>query len=215
MANAQGVRINGTDKDDQIIVGGSAGNVTVSSGDGAFGTITMNQPSGLIEILPGKGNDTVTIHTQALGSNATATVTDKDGNIDKLFVGVLAGASAQSVNLTNATIDAGSIAAGLRTVSYSGIENPQNIIITTSDGNESLSLSLVSSRLALSDLSGTVTTVTTDIPTGSLTINAAGGTDSITQNVSNLSVPLILQGGAGTDSLTLTGLIADLTVGAT
>ena len=187
--------------------------VPLIDGDNGFGTITLTRPAGSLAILPGAGSDVVTIYTQALAATTAVRIDDTEGTADAVYVGVGAGNGAVSVDLSGATANNGSIVAAGFTVGYTGIESPQNVIITTTDAAETLTLAASGGRLVLGGTGNGAGTVTTDVPTGSLTIDAAGGSDSLAlASGLDLATSLILAGGAGTDAATLDGALTSLAV---
>ena len=202
------VRINGTLNDDSMLLapGTLAGTLVLTSGDGGFAPITFDRPASLV-LAPGRGDDRVTVNAASLPT--AISISDEEGT-DSLAVVVPGGLAPLSLTLAAATAGAGSIGVGDRSISYSGIEDSQNLIFEGTTGGDSLQLAAAGSRLRL-DVNGQL--ITFDRPSGTLAIHGLGGNDSI-EVAAGLSplAPLTLDGGDDTDTVSLAGVLGAVTL---
>ena len=228
IVSAKNVQIDGTiDNDRMVFESGASGSAvitaekTVSGTVTLFGSITLGQGVTSLVIAPGRGDDSVVLNAAILP--ATVSLSDTYGT-DTLAVVVPGTATAQTVRLNPTTADSGSISVGATTIAYTGVESSQNVVIRGTDNNDTMSVGVVD-RATLRVSGDTFATITLAKPTGSLTIDAGKGSDSITvamppreyygkyfdgvtsyQDWLALECPLTIDGGDGTnDAVTLHG----------
>jgi len=202
------VRINGTLDDDSMLLapGTLAGTLVLTSGDGGFAPITFDRPASLV-LAPGRGDDRVTVNAASLPT--AISISDEEGT-DSLAIVVPGVLAPLSLVLAAATPGAGAIGVGDRSISYSGIEDSQNLILEGTANADSLQLAAAGSRLRL-DVNGQ--SITFDRPSGSLAIHGLGGNDSIEVAAGlSLLAPLTLDGGADTDAVSLAGVLGMVTL---
>jgi hypothetical protein len=202
------VRINGTLNDDSMLLapGTLAGTLVLTSGDGGFAPITFDRPASLV-LAPGRGDDRVTVNAASLPT--AISVSDEEGT-DSLAVVVPGVLAPLSLVLAAATPGAGAIGVGDASISYSGIEDSQNLILEGTANADSLQLAAAGSRLRL-DVNGQ--SITLDRPSGSLAIHGLGGSDTIEVAAGlSLLAPLTLDGGAETDAVSLAGVLGMVTL---
>jgi hypothetical protein len=202
------VRISGTLNDDSMLLapGTLAGTLVLTSGDGGFAPITFDRPASLV-LAPGRGDDRVTVNAASLPT--AISISDEDGT-DSLAVVVPGVLAPLSLTLAAATAGAGSIGVGDRSISYSGIEDSQNLIFEGTAAADSLRLAAAGSRLQL-DVNGQL--ITFDRPSGTLAIRGLGGSDTIEVAAGlSLLAPLTLDGGDDTDTVSLAGALGAVTL---
>ena len=208
VTDTQNIVVFGTELSDELKVSTNQSKIEVEGGNSEviFGAVTFYSPQGSLLIWPGAGDDTVTIHDSAL--SGPVTIDDVAGDADRLILELDAGTAERSVawNETEEDRVAGTLTVSSATVQYYGIENSENLIISGTSGDDTLVLQNEGeSRLSLSTAdwgspSGFYP-VLFDSPGGALSINLGNGDDNIQLSTTELTAPLFLDGGVGTDRL--------------
>jgi len=216
LADVQNVVLHGTDRDDQLQLENSAGSWVLRSLDSSLQPITLVQPpQNSLRVAAGDGDDSIRVKNP--GNIGPLTIDGEDGD-DRLIVDLAADASTHGVNLDAATAGAGQIVIDSRTMSYVGVEDPQNLVLRGTTAADTMQLrSNAAGGLVLESLDSTPTfgTLSFGVPTGSLAILGGAGDDSLTIASSVLlAAPLTVDGQAGNDSLSLGGTLSGLTFGA-
>jgi len=239
VSDVQNVRILGSDLDDQIDIAGNAtlSGLVVNGSNMAtqFGQVTLFAPAGGLRISPSRGNDTVTIHSSAvIGQNPSPgpiTIGDDVGNADRLILAVDLTTQKESISIDMDTVDTekgvGTVTVNGVEIAFEGIEDPENLVITTTDrdefvsfgGRESFDVGL--STYEFIDLDGDsideyVLTNSVNFTglSGSLTIDTAGGDDQLSLIDLQLTTPTTVRGGSGNlDNVSFEGLNYGLALG--
>ena len=200
---------------DQFVLSpGSAGNLVLTSGNGAFQAVTFTSPTNSIQFDPSPGANSFTIN--AGGIIAPVTINEGPNSTDSLILGVQAGGTAQTVSFSNATVGAGSVSVGSLTISYTGVSNPQNLVVSGTAGADSIQLAnAAGGQYAVKSTNGGFQPVTFSEPSGSLTILGGAGADSIDIPASvTYTNALTLDGQGGANSVTIEGTLGSLSLNA-
>jgi len=189
----------GTNRDDAVRLSQEgAAAVKIESDNGRFLPFSLAEPTGTLTLRGDAGDDTVTFGD--LGLTAALAIAGGAGH-DRVFFELQAEANATSLDVAagTASLDAGTL------FTYSDVESPENLIVQATDGPDQIVLAPAAAGY-YSVSANTFGTITFNDPgtAGSLTILAAAGDDTIDSSTIVDFVPaLTLDGGDGSDSLTL------------
>ena len=180
--DSSNVRILGTDFDDQIRVDGDSSGIVLTGGnlEGSFGLVSLDTPEDSLQILPGLGDDDVTIASPAM--LIPITVDDFWGFSDRLTLEIAADQESIDIGFqpdaeagreTDGSIQ---LISSMQEIQYRGIESSQNVVIVGTTTGETLQLSdFIPGRLQVTSegASATFQPIRFDAPEGSATADRA------------------------------------------